>query len=366
MNRDDWLALGPDGWQPLLAELDAALRERWPGYTIAQVKEKFGTLRFYADHNLEIPDFPDDEAGDAARERWHAGNTAPFYALIREYEVKSASICELCGAPGKLGAVGYWRSTRCTGCAPDGWVADDVECDHESITDGTCDDCGRTRLARLEHTGDLLTNTHPYGSCAGEYCTIHHRSDHVMRAFPQQWRSDRMVMERVCPHGVGHPDPDDISLAGPDAAAYAVHGCDGCCAGAGLDDPADLPDETSSVEAPGEGPRRAHLGGCPCENGSCCPWMGDCTCQCMCDLIAQVEDRVRAEYDPSENDAAEGYRKGYATAAAECESGHGDTAAFLAGYRQALADVATRVRARQTADTAAVIELVEELDREQA
>lgn len=30
-------------------------------------------------------------------------------------------------------------------------------------------------------------------------------------------------MERICPHGVGHPDPDDTN---PDT----VHGCDGCCA----------------------------------------------------------------------------------------------------------------------------------------
>jgi hypothetical protein len=36
-------------------------------------------------------------------------------------------------------------------------------------------------------------------------------------------------MERVCPHGVGHPDPDDINvILGPEK----VHGCDGCCEGA--------------------------------------------------------------------------------------------------------------------------------------
>jgi hypothetical protein len=30
-------------------------------------------------------------------------------------------------------------------------------------------------------------------------------------------------MERICPHGVGHPDPDDVF------ATDTVHGCDGCC-----------------------------------------------------------------------------------------------------------------------------------------
>jgi hypothetical protein len=231
VTRNDWLTIGLPGWQPLLAELDAKLRERWPNYTIQQVKEKFGTLRFYAEPELEAPDFPDDEAGIAAHNQWYADNVDTFHDIIHEYEARTAEICQECGKPGKLGTRGYWWATRCPDCAPEGWVADDVECDHTSITDGTCDDCGRTRIARLEHADGLLTNTHMVGSCLGERCTIHNRSDHPMRAFPQQWRSDRMMMERVCPHGIGHPDPDDIKLVGRYGPDEAIHGCDGCCAG---------------------------------------------------------------------------------------------------------------------------------------
>jgi hypothetical protein len=34
-------------------------------------------------------------------------------------------------------------------------------------------------------------------------------------------------MERICSHGIGHPDPDDISIInGKDDGA---HNCDGCC-----------------------------------------------------------------------------------------------------------------------------------------
>ena len=44
-----------------------------------------------------------------------------------------------------------------------------------------------------------------------------------MRDWPQHFRDDRGIMERICPHGVGHPDPDDY-LAGD-----GMHGCDGCC-----------------------------------------------------------------------------------------------------------------------------------------
>lgn len=231
MTRDEWLNIGLTGWQPLLVELDAKLKERWPDYTISQVKEKFGTLRFYADPGIEAPDFGDDEAGTAAHNQWYADNVDAFHDLIHEYEAKTAEICEVCGNPGKLGDRNYWWATRCPDCAPEGWVAEDVECDHPSITDGTCDDCGRARLARLEHTDTILYMTHPIGSCLGEHCTIHHRSDHALRAFPQQWRSDRQMMERVCPHGIGHPDPDDIQLTGPHGPDAAVHGCDGCCAG---------------------------------------------------------------------------------------------------------------------------------------
>ena len=69
--------------------------------------------------------------------------------------------------------------------------------------------------------------THAMMTCLGEHCTIHNRSDHVMRSFPQHWRGDRGIMERICPHGIGHPDPDDYRVnTGFD---NGVHGCDGCC-----------------------------------------------------------------------------------------------------------------------------------------
>lgn len=84
--------------------------------------------------------------------------------------------------------------------------------------------------AALEHNPDsVIANTHKSGQCKGQACTIHNRSDHSMRSYPQLWRSDRGIMERVCPHGVGHPDPDDIKSK--DYYEW-VHGCDGCCAGA--------------------------------------------------------------------------------------------------------------------------------------
>jgi hypothetical protein len=34
-------------------------------------------------------------------------------------------------------------------------------------------------------------------------------------------------MERICDHGIGHPDPDDIRVR--ERWDEGVHGCDGCC-----------------------------------------------------------------------------------------------------------------------------------------
>jgi hypothetical protein len=79
----------------------------------------------------------------------------------------------------------------------------------------------------LEHSDEEL-KTHSRSECLREHCTIHNRSDHSMRKYPQHWRGDRGIMERICPHGVGHPDPD--SPWDKESADW-IHGCcgHGCC-----------------------------------------------------------------------------------------------------------------------------------------
>jgi hypothetical protein len=67
-----------------------------------------------------------------------------------------------------------------------------------------------------------MMKTHDPTLCVGRGCCIHHPSNHHMVTWPQNWRFDRYMMERICPHGVGHPDPDDLN-------PITTHGCDGCC-----------------------------------------------------------------------------------------------------------------------------------------
>ena len=75
----------------------------------------------------------------------------------------------------------------------------------------------------LAHTAD---------KCAGRPCAVHNPSNHCMVTFRQHWRSDwGGIMERICPHGVGHPDPDHLGYLATvmDAESLWAEGVHGCC-----------------------------------------------------------------------------------------------------------------------------------------
>lgn len=79
-----------------------------------------------------------------------------------------------------------------------------------------------TANAWVTNSGQIIVGVHDAEQCAGEPCVIHNPTDHHMTDWPHNWRNDRHIMERICPHGIGHPDPDDNN-------EHTVHGCDGCC-----------------------------------------------------------------------------------------------------------------------------------------
>jgi len=85
-----------DGWEPLIRRLAEQIAPLLPpGAHAVQVKEKFGSLRFYVDG---VP-----WAQDSA-----------IYSAIAEAEEKSGRICETCGAPGLRRTRGrYWIRTLC-------------------------------------------------------------------------------------------------------------------------------------------------------------------------------------------------------------------------------------------------------------
>ena len=75
----------------------------------------------------------------------------------------------------------------------------------------------------------ILTNVHRPDQCVGERCWVHNPSDHHMVTWPISWRADKRTAERVCSHGIGHPDPDDVFYNDRIGRDVTVHGCDGCC-----------------------------------------------------------------------------------------------------------------------------------------
>lgn len=92
----------------------------------------------------------------------------------------------------------------------------------------------------------MLISTHSIEQCQDrDYgCAIHNNpSDHPLADAPMIWRDDTNILERVCEHGIGHPDYDSALYNEEQGKAHLnIHGCDGCCVisiDAGFDDPSD-------------------------------------------------------------------------------------------------------------------------------
>jgi len=87
-----------DGWRDIVLEADAMLEYIDPDYKISQVKEKFGTMRYY---------FETDKEGIEMK---------IMHAITEYAERKSRNTCEDCGEYGKIrGDIG-WMLTLCDKC----------------------------------------------------------------------------------------------------------------------------------------------------------------------------------------------------------------------------------------------------------
>ena len=93
-----------DGWFELIKECSLELEsyinslplDERPRFAVLQVKEKFGTLRFYL-----------------------SGYSHVTERVIGVAEKKSAITCEKCGKPGRLHTEFGWYTTMCDGCVVD-------------------------------------------------------------------------------------------------------------------------------------------------------------------------------------------------------------------------------------------------------
>lgn len=95
-----WVGIdcGP-GWKQLVLDTHKRIVALVPNYEIHQVKQKFGTLRYYVE-------LPDDT---------HHDMRAMVSIIINEAERDSAYICEECGKPGEVRSHSTVR-TLCETC----------------------------------------------------------------------------------------------------------------------------------------------------------------------------------------------------------------------------------------------------------
>ena len=113
-------------------------------------------------------------------------------------------------------------STRfCAGC-----FATKLSCDNcDEIYDPKHLQCPNCRAPQ----GWLI---HDPWICKGERCIWHNPTDHSMRHLPFILRETGLV-ERLCPCGVGHPDPDSVDWLTRTTGqqSWGIHGCcsKGCC-----------------------------------------------------------------------------------------------------------------------------------------
>lgn len=97
-----WLSVDA-GWYPLVVATDARLARLDPHYRVHQIKEKFGTLRYYFQPSSDEPDPDVLDAMDA---------------ITDDAEHASVITCERCGLPGILHqSPGIRVKTLCASCA---------------------------------------------------------------------------------------------------------------------------------------------------------------------------------------------------------------------------------------------------------
>lgn len=74
----------------------------------------------------------------------------------------------------------------------------------------------------------VIVGVHSPSLCANDNkCTIHNRTNHHMRHFPQFFDNANGAMWRVCPHRVFHIDPDER----PNTITVNYHGPGDCACG---------------------------------------------------------------------------------------------------------------------------------------
>ena len=99
------------GWYKLLVDTNRKMNMMWPNYEIHQVKEKFGSLRFYWGISSEDKDW------EALDENISKTIYEIMGDIANSAESRSSRICEDCGKFGTTTVLNYWYRTLCPACS---------------------------------------------------------------------------------------------------------------------------------------------------------------------------------------------------------------------------------------------------------
>ncbi len=113
-----------NGWYPLVDQLCRDIEivlgpEDSSAFTCHQIKEKFGTLRFYwsyrnaSDLNVDALD-PSGAVSQFVSSAHSSARHDRIRGLVDAATSASQALCEDCGRPGKLICRGGWYLTRCS------------------------------------------------------------------------------------------------------------------------------------------------------------------------------------------------------------------------------------------------------------
>lgn len=115
-----------DGWYDLIYDLCSEIMEAYQeenrplDIEITQIKEKYGTLRFYYIFEGQNPVIHAFDLIGEEGIRFTPGNSdfrKRISDIILKYEEKSETVCEMCGRPGILRTDRDWIQTLCDCCA---------------------------------------------------------------------------------------------------------------------------------------------------------------------------------------------------------------------------------------------------------
>jgi len=78
------------------------------------------------------------------------------------------------------------------------------------------------------HTKAQCKATRKAGGPKG--CALHRPTIHKLTGSKQVLRGSTLI-EDICPHGIGHPNPDSADYLNwrDGTTTWDIHGCDGCC-----------------------------------------------------------------------------------------------------------------------------------------